>query len=359
MPEPEEVGLSSPATFKMIHPPDHDPLRAGAGGATDVAWAAMPPRRSLTAFASRTTGPVRGALWMVTFCFLLASQAVFIRHISADIHPFEIVFFRNAFAVLFLAPVYWHFGIEGMRTHAYGLYALAFIFMGVSPLAWFLAIALMPMAEMIALTFTSPLFGTIGGALILGEIVRWRRWAAMVAGFVGAMIIMRPGVAAVSPPALIALLASVFIASGALTLRKLSATENPTAIVLWTSIVITPVSAVSAAFVWTTPSLESVAWMAGLGLVSLLAQIAWVRSFAAADVSAVMPFNFTKLLFAALFGYLFFAEKPDAWMWVGAAIIFAATLYTGHREAIAKAEASAAGNRAGGTGAMRRRARRP
>ncbi len=287
---------------------------------------------------------------MVTFCFLLASQAVFIRRVSAEIHPFEIVLFRNAFALLFLAPVYWHFGIEGMRTRAWGLYVLAFIFMGASPLAWFLAIAMMPMAEMIALTFTSPLFGTIGGALILGEIVRWRRWAAIVAGFVGAMIILRPGVAAVSPPALIALLASVFIASGALTLRRLSATENPNAIVLWTSLVITPISAVPAAFVWTTPSLESVAWMAGLGLVSLLAHIAWVRSFAAADVSAVMPFNFTKLLFAALFGYLFFAEKPDAWMWAGAAIIFAATLYTGRREAIAKAEENAAEARGGGTG---------
>ena len=305
---------------------------------------------SPTALSIRIPGPVRGALWMVTFCFLLASQAVFIRRVSAEIHPFEIVLFRNAFALLFLAPVYWHFGIEGMRTRAWDLYVLAFIFMGASPLAWFLAIAMMPMAEMIALTFTSPLFGTIGGALILGEIVRWRRWAAIVAGFVGAMIILRPGVAAVSPPALIALLASVFIASGALTLRRLSATENPNAIVLWTSLVITPISAVPAAFVWTTPSLESVAWMAGLGLVSLLAHIAWVRSFAAADVSAVMPFNFTKLLFAALFGYLFFAEKPDAWMWAGAAIIFAATLYTGRREAIAKAEENAAEARGGGTG---------
>jgi drug/metabolite transporter (DMT)-like permease len=286
---------------------------------------------------------------MVTFCFLLASQAVFIRRVSADIHPFEIVLFRNVFALLFLAPVYWHFGIEGMRTRAWGLYALAFILMGISPLAWFLAIALMPIAEMIALTFTSPLFGTIGGALILGEVVRWRRWAAIAAGFVGAMIILRPGIAAVSPPALLALLASVFIASSALTLRKLSATENPTAIVLWASLVITPISAVPAAFVWTMPSLASLGWMVGLGLVSLLAHVAWVRSFAAADVSAVMPFNFTKLLFAALFGYLFFAEKPDAWMWVGAAIIFAATLYTGHREATAKVEASAAGPRGGGT----------
>ena len=164
---------------------------------------------SPTALSTRIPGPVRGALWMVTFCFLLASQAVFIRRVSAEIHPFEIVLFRNAFALLFLAPVYWHFGIEGMRTRAWDLYVLAFIFMGASPLAWFLAIAMMPMAEMIALTFTSPLFGTIGGALILGEIVRWRRWAAIVAGFVGAMIILRPGVAAVSPPALIALLVAL------------------------------------------------------------------------------------------------------------------------------------------------------
>ena len=102
---------------------------------------------SPTALSTRIPGPVRGALWMVTFCFLLASQAVFIRRVSAEIHPFEIVLFRNAFALLFLAPVYWHFGIEGMRTRAWGLYVLAFIFMGASPLAWFLAIAMMPMQK--------------------------------------------------------------------------------------------------------------------------------------------------------------------------------------------------------------------
>ncbi len=293
----------------------------------------MPAFCSRAAAFSRIPAPARGAVWMVTSGACFAALTVLIRHASADLHPFELVFFRSLFGLVFMLPWFLRTGLQGLRTRRPGLHGVRALSGVAAMLCWFGAVSLMPVAEVTALSFTAPLFATVGAVLFLGETVRRRRWTATAVGFAGAMIILRPGAEALGVPALLALSAAAMMAISALLVKVLSRTESASTVVLYMGLLMTPLSLVPAVFVWAMPSPELWIWLALMGLAGTAGHLALVRAFAAADASAVLPFDFSRLIFAALLGYAVFAEQPDAWTWVGAAVIFAATLYTAHREA--------------------------
>jgi drug/metabolite transporter (DMT)-like permease len=117
-----------------------------------------------------------------------------------------------------------------------------------------------------------------------------------------------------------------------LIVKSLSRSESPATIVIYVGLLLTPLSLVPALFVWTTPSLEALAWLAALGLVANLGHMPFARAMASADATAILPFDFLKLFFSATMGYLLFAEVPDVWTWIGATVIFGAVLYTARRE---------------------------
>jgi len=277
-------------------------------------------------------GPLRGALWMVLAAASFAALTTVIRKLSGSLHPFEMAFFRNLFGLFFMLPWFMRVGLKGMKTDRLPLHAFRSIIGLSAMLCWFTAVSMMPIAEATALSFTTPLFATIGAALFLGEIVRVRRWAATVAGLIGALVIVRPAGIEIGVAASLVLVASAFMSVAALSVKSLSRTETPNTIVLFMGMLMTPMSLIPALFHWTTPRPTDYLWFVALGLFATLGQLSMVRSFAVADVSAVLPFDFSRLIFAAILGYFFFAESPDAWTWVGAAIIFSAALYTAHRE---------------------------
>lgn len=289
--------------------------------------------QSLVALRGGIPVPVRGALWMTAAGVFFSSLTVLIRHSSGDLHPFEIAFFRNLFGLAFILPWLLRAGIGGLRTRRFPLYMVRAGVGLAAMLCWFTAITMMPIAELTALSFTAPLFATIGAVLIFGEKVRARRWAAIIVGFAGAMIVLRPGVEAINLAAVLGLAASAFMGVSVLVIKSLSRTEPANAVVLYMVLLLTPMSLIPALFVWSWPAPELWFWLAAMGLAGTLGHMALVRSFRAADISAVLPFDFTRLIFTAILGYVFFAEEPDAWTWVGGAVIFAATLYTAHREA--------------------------
>ena len=286
-----------------------------------------------TAVLSRVPAPVRGALWMVTSCACFSSMTALIRHLTEGMHPFEVGFFRNLFGLVFVLPWMWRGGLANLRTRRIALHGLRAVISLGALMCWFTAVSLMPIAEVTALSFTTPLFATVGAALFLHEVVRARRWLATAVGFAGAMIILRPGVEAITLPAVLALAASAFIAVSVLLVKSLSRTDSAATIVFYMALMTTPLSLVPALFYWTAPAPETWAWLAALGLLATLAHLTLVRAFAAGDASAVLPFDFSRLIFVALLGYVFFAEKPDLWTWIGAAVIFGATLYSARHEA--------------------------
>ena len=224
-------------------------------------------------------------------------------------------------------------GLGSLHTRRFGLHMLRAIAVLSAVICWFTAISLMPLAEVTALGFAAPLFAAVGAGLFLGERVGVRRWSAIIIGFAGTMIILRPGIQAVSLPAVLALASAVLAAASALCVKSLSRTDPANTIVVYLTLLMTVFSVIPALMVWITPPPGALAWMAAIGLAGTLAQLCYVRAFRAAEASTVLPFNFFKLLFAALFGFVFFAQRPDAWTWIGAGIIFGATLFTAHREA--------------------------
>ena len=282
---------------------------------------------------ARLSAPLRGAFYMIGAGASFAIMIVIVRHVSAEQHPFEIAFFRNMFGLAFMLPWIVRTGWEGLRTKRFRLHLFRALIGLSAMLCFFTAISLIPVAEVTALTFTAPLFATIGAALVLGEKVRLRRWTATAIGFVGALVILRPGSAMLTPAALTALASAAFMAVAILSVKALSRTENPNAIVLYMGLLLTPLSLVGALFVWTTPAPETWPWLVVMGLTATLGQLLMTRAFATAEASAVLPFDFARLIFVAIFGFLLFGERPDLWTWIGAAVIIAATVYIAHREA--------------------------
>ena len=281
----------------------------------------------------RIPAPVQGALYMTGAALGFALINVLVRTASAELDPLQIAFFRNLFALAFMMPWLMRVGLSGLTTRRPVLH-LGRAALGLAAMiTWFTALSLLPLAEAVALNFTVPLFATAGAAVILGEVVRRRRWTATIVGFLGVLVIMRPGAAAFSPAAALPILAALFMAGSALMVKTLSRTDNPGAVVFIMNLLLTPLSLVPALFVWRWPGWEVWAAAVGIGLFAALAHVSLARAYVKADASAVMPFHYAQLPLVALLGYLLFAEVPDLWTWVGAAIIAGSAIYIARREA--------------------------
>ena len=188
--------------------------------------------------------------------------------------------------------------------------------------------------EPVALSFTTPLFATVAAVILLGEVVRSRRWSAVLIGFVGAMVILRPGFHEIPPAAFLVLLASSVMAVGMMMIRMLSRTDSTGAIVFYMVLFLTPASLVPAVFVWRTPTPEELLWLLLLGGAATLGHLCLTRAFTVAEATQVVPFDFIRLPLIALMGYVVFGEAVDVWTGVGAAIIVGSSVYIAHREAV-------------------------
>ena len=279
------------------------------------------------------SAPVQGALWMLLSAGSLAGLTGIVRYMSAGLPPFEIAFFRSFFGFLILSPWLLRSGIGILRTKRVRLYTLRCAFGAATMLMWFSALAMVPLADAVALGFTSPLFVVIGAALFLGELVRGKRLGATLCGFAGALIILRPGSGVLDVGAILVLLSAVTLAGANLSVKELSRTEPVQAIVTYMVIFMVPLTLIPTLFVWQTPTPLQLVELAGLAGVATLGNYAMTRSVAVADASAVMPYDYARLPFAALIGFFIFGEVPDALTWVGAVVIIGSTLYIAVKEA--------------------------
>ena len=210
-------------------------------------------------------------------------------------------------------------------------------------ICYFAAIAWLPLAEVIALAFSKPLFATIGAALVLHEVVRARRWSAIGIGFVGVLIVLRPGAEAISPFALLVLLGALLAAATTLMIKYLTRTERVPTIVWYQALFATLLSFPLCLLHWRLPDLAGWLLLIGIGSFGTLAWLTLAHAVHLADASAVVPFEFLRLPFAALAAYLWFGEVPSIWTWLGGGLIFGATIYITEREArLARQRAAAA-----------------
>ncbi len=270
---------------------------------------------------------------MTASTVIFGCMAVCIRLASEQLHPFEIAFFRNFFGFVFILPILFRHGPSLLRTNKLPMYLMRCLIGIVSMLAGFWAIVNLPLAQAIALSYSTPLFVTIGAVLVLGEIVRARRWTAVLVGFLGVVLIVRPGSDAFTTGSLVALLAAVASASVAISIKFLSRTEKPDAIVLYTTLLWIPMSLLPALTVWEMPVGITWLWIVLAGLLGSTAHMCWTRALKLGEASMLTPISFLQIIVVAIAGWLLFGEALDRWTVLGAAIIFASNVYIARREA--------------------------
>jgi drug/metabolite transporter (DMT)-like permease len=203
-------------------------------------------------------------------------------------------------------------------------------------LMFFTALSISPLAKVTALSFTAPIFMAVLAVLILGERFRIHRWMAIVFGFAGMLIILRPGIIAIDTGALLVTGAAALWAVAMVIIKVLSRTESSLTIVAYMGIFLGVFSILPALWVWQPFGLQTLGWMALIGLFGTIAQMSLSQALRETDPTALMPFDFLKLIWTALIGAWFFAEIPDIFTWIGASVIFASGLFIAWRERQAK-----------------------
>lgn len=278
--------------------------------------------------------PIAAMGWVTAAMLLFAVMAAAARVAMREgIDPLQLVFFRNLAALVMLAPLLAWRGVEIMRSKVFHLYWARVGISLVSMTSWFYALSLIPIGELTAIGFLAPLFGTLCAIVFLGEKVRVRRWAALVIGFMGAMIILRPGAGSVGLGQGLALVSAFSAGMISILLKHLTSEDDPEKIVFLTTLMMTPLSLAPALFVWTWPAAAIWPPVIIMTLAAVLGHLALVRGFRATEASLVLTFEFSRLPFAIAIAYWMFGEMIDRWSWIGAIIIFASAVYITRREA--------------------------
>ena len=289
------------------------------------------PEPPLPAAAPSQT--LRGILWMLVAGVCFAGMHACIKKVAhLGLHPFEIAFFRLLFGVLPTIPWFVRYGLAPLRTQRFGLMALRGLLNVGAMMCFFTALAIAPLAQVTALGFTAPIFATVLAVLFLGEVVRLKRWTAILLGFAGTVVILRPGFAHIQLGALLVLISSVVWGGCMIIIKRLSSTESSTTITVYMSIVMTPLMLIPAAFVWHWPNLDQFIWLIVLGCLGGGAQMSMAQALKLADTHVVGPVDFVRLIWVTLIGYFAFGEVPDLFVWVGGAMILGSTAYIAYRE---------------------------
>ncbi len=284
----------------------------------------------------------RGMAFMMVSTLTGSMLVAAARHLGTDIHPFEIVFFRSFFGLVFFAPWLIRLGLAPLRTRHIILHGVRSGLQVATALAFFTALTMAPLAKVTALQFSAPLFATVLALMALGETIRARRIAALVVGFAGTLIIVRPGFVELDLGSALVLISAVMIGLIMILIKILSRTESSATVTFYAVLLGTPFALIAALPVWRTPSAEHWPWLIAVGFLGSLSQLAFTQAFKEADVTAVLPLDFTRLIWIAIIGYTVFGEIPDVWTWVGGTVIFSAATYIAFREIQTKSEGSAA-----------------
>lgn len=286
----------------------------------------------LRALWERQTPALRGILLMCLSTVAFSIMHGLVRFVSEMLPPFQIAFFRNVFGLAFLMPLLLRSRFAVLRTQKIGLHALRGVINIGAMLMFFTALSISPLAKVTALSFTAPIFMAILAVLVLGERFRIYRWIAIFFGFAGMLIILRPGIVAIDTGALLVTGAAALWAVAMIIIKILSRTESSLTIVAYMGIFLGLFSVFPALWVWQPFGVETLGWLVLIGLFGTIAQMTLSQALKETDPTALMPFDFLKLIWTAIIGAWFFGEIPDVYTLIGAAVIFSSGLFIAYRE---------------------------
>jgi drug/metabolite transporter (DMT)-like permease len=275
--------------------------------------------------------------WALGAIFFFVAMIVCIRALAGRLPAGDMAFYRAAFGLALMLPFLLGGGAARARqrlaTRRLGLYLLRAALTYAAIVSWFYAVTKIPLAEAIALNTTIPIFTTALAALVLGERVGVARWASVVAGFAGALVMLRPGLAAVSVAALAALGSAVLYAGAGICVKLLARTEPAGRIVFYMNLLVAIAAAGPFVVEGVAPRLADLPLILAIGAAGTLAHYCQSHAMKRADASFVAPFDFLRLPLGAVAGYALFADRVDPWIWPGAALVFAGVLMLARAEA--------------------------
>ncbi len=283
--------------------------------------------------------PLAGITLMVVSCLFMASLSVFVKILGQELHPFQVVFLRNFFSLILILPLVFTLSKKALVDTPFKFHIVRSLNGVLAMTVWFYVIARMPLADSTAISFTTPLFATLGAVLFLKEKVHFRRWAAICMGFSGVLLMMQPSGDGGYIMGLLGLLSAVLMAVSTLLIKSLSKTESARVMLLYMGLFMTPLSFPLAWAHWQPMTTEQLWLSLAMGAVAALAHLFLNKAFALAEVSALQPFDFIRLPIAAMFGYLLFAEIPTLETLLGALIIAGSSIYIAYRESKVKKSA--------------------
>lgn len=279
----------------------------------------------------RSAGP--GFLFALLAGVIFQCLNVTVKLLTLELPPLQAAWLRWIAGILCIAPFALASGLGGVRTHDLKLHGLRALFHGGGYALWYSAVALIPLATTAALSFTGPLFVTVGAALFLGEKVRRARWAGVLAGFAGVLAILRPGVLEIGPGILMMLASVPLIAGSNLVAKVVAGRDSPAQVVFWQSVLAAILFTPFGLWFWQTPSAPQLglAFLAGVFGTAGYFFMTW--AYRLLDISALQPLAFLGIVWASLFDLAVFGRTADAWTFAGAAIVVAASTAIVRREA--------------------------
>lgn len=270
----------------------------------------------------------QSTFWMLVSCVALSFLAALGRLLGQyEVNSFQTVFCRLFFAFSVMLPMVIHSGIGKIATTQIKAYFIRSVSGIIAMWSWFFAVTLIPIGEQTALSFLAPLFTTMGAAFVLSETVRLRRWLAIVIGFVGALIIIRPGIVDISLGHAVAIASALAMGCSMLILKHLTRRDNPFIIVFISHIIMMPIALVPALYVWEWPNMDVWLILIATGPVAVIGHVTLTKAYKLADASFVAGIDYARLPFAMVFGWVMFGELSDLWTWLGASVIFASSFY--------------------------------
>ena len=268
--------------------------------------------------------------------FTAALMVSGIKLLSEDLNPFLIAFYRCLFGVIIMLPFMFYNHPSSWITRNFKLQIIRSTINVYSMISWFIAIGTLQLEKAAAIGFTTPLFTTLLAIILLGEVIRFQRIAALVVGFLGIMVVIRPGYISLEPGVLWLLSAAISFSFVIIIVKKLTEKDSSLTTTFYQMAFMTPPTFFIALFFWEPVSIFHILIFCAVALAGFVTQVCMAESLKLSDTTFVMPIQFTKLIWLSIIGYLFFMEKPDIWTWVGALIIFSSVLYITYREAINK-----------------------
>jgi len=277
-------------------------------------------------------GNFKGSIMILAAAGGFSIMVLLVKIVGQRLHVTEILLVRQVVMTLIIMPSILNHFPGCLKTGRLDLQLLRVVFALIAMLCGFTAIINMPLADAVAIGFAKSFFVTIFAIWILKEVVGFRRWAAVGVGFIGVILMMRPGMEGFDPNSVLALIGAASAGLVMVIIRKLSQTDRPVTTLAYQAVLVGIIVTIPAIYYWQAPTPAEWGLMIAIGLVSYAAQMMNIYAYTWGEASVLASLDYVRLLYAAVFGWLVFNTLPGPYTWVGALVIIVASIYTVQRE---------------------------